>query len=215
MAGPRSARTVTAAPAARAHAPRASATVIINGRPPPAPVFPGHRRESRRAAAANSQACSSTIRRAERAPDPRLLVPSPHFGASLQMLKLEIGGGGFLPTDGSGNPSRRNPAKGQLGLAGLVMSFWLGPPGPGPQFPPRDQAVRPAVDRAPGPGSANPLHGGLWSRADVGYGLVGWLRCARQERPGYPATFGGWERGISGGTPRSSGGLVRNPAARR
>jgi len=49
---------------------------------------------------------------------------SPHFGAALQMLKLEIGGGGGFSSDGS-EPSVE-PAEGQLdyhGCSKIVLGF--------------------------------------------------------------------------------------------
>ena len=106
---------------------------------------------------------------------------SPHFGAALQMLKLEIGGGGFS-LDGS-EPSVE-PAKGQLDC-GAGYEFWLAR-----QALARNPAIRLYGLQWSAPAWVRDPHGGLWSRADVGY-VVDWLRCAR--RNGLAVSYvGGW-----------------------
>jgi Glycosyl hydrolase family 59 len=106
---------------------------------------------------------------------------SPHFGAALQMLKLEIGGGGFS-SDGS-EPSVE-PAKGQLDC-GTGYEFWLAH-----QALARNPAIKLYGLQWSAPAWVRDPHGGLWSRADVGY-VVDWLRCAR--RNGLAVSYvGGW-----------------------
>ncbi len=126
---------------------------------------------------------------------------SPHYGASLQMLKLEIGGGGFS-SDGS-EPSVE-AVKGQLDC-GAGYEFWLAR-----QALARNPAIKlyglqwsaPAWVRDPG--------GGLWSRADVGY-VIDWLRCARQN--GLPVSYvGGWNEHYQG-TPAQQAWFVNLRAA--
>jgi hypothetical protein len=125
---------------------------------------------------------------------------SPHFGASLQMLKLEIGGGGFS-SDGS-EPSVE-PVKGKLNC-GAGYEFWLAH-----QALQRNPAIKlyglqwsaPAWVR----GGA-----GLWTGADVGY-VVDWLRCARQS--GLPISYiGGWNEHFQG-TPAQLAWFVNLRAA--
>jgi hypothetical protein len=112
---------------------------------------------------------------------------SPHYGASLQMLKLEIGGGGFS-SDGS-EPSVE-PVQGQLDC-GAGYEFWL---------------ARQAVERNPAiklyglqwtaPAWVRGPLGGLWNTTDVGY-VVDWLRCARQQ--GLTISYvGGWNEHYQG-----------------
>src|SRR5690349_18797811 len=106
---------------------------------------------------------------------------SPHFGAALQMLKLEIGGGGFS-SDGS-EPSVE-PAEGQLDC-GAGYEFWLAR-----QALARNPAIKLYGLQWSAPAWVRDPHGGLWSRADVGY-VVDWLRCAR--RNGLAVSYvGGW-----------------------
>jgi hypothetical protein len=106
---------------------------------------------------------------------------SPHFGAALQMLKLEIGGGGFS-SDGS-EPSVE-PAQGQLDC-GTGYEFWLAR-----QALARNPAIKLYGLQWSAPAWVRYPHEGLWSRADVGY-VVDWLRCAR--RNGLAVSYvGGW-----------------------
>lgn len=106
---------------------------------------------------------------------------SPHFGAALQKLKLEIGGGGFS-SDGS-EPSAE-PAQGQLDC-GAGYEFWLAR-----QALARNPAIKLYGLQWSAPAWVRDPHGGLWSRADVGY-VVDWLRCAR--RNGLAVSYvGGW-----------------------
>ena len=126
---------------------------------------------------------------------------SPHFGASLQLLKLEIGGGGFS-TDGS-EPSVE-PAKGQLNC-GAGYEFWLAR-----QALARNPAIKLYGLQWTAPAWARDGHGGLWSRADVGY-VVGWLRCARQN--GLAISYvGGWNEHFQG-TPAQRAWFVTLRAA--
>src|SRR5690242_449380 len=83
---------------------------------------------------------------------------SPHFGAALQMLKLEIGGGGFS-SDGS-EPSVE-PAQGQLDC-GAGYEFWLAR-----QALARNPAIKLYGLQWTAPAWVRDDHGGLWSRADV------------------------------------------------
>jgi hypothetical protein len=114
---------------------------------------------------------------------------SPHYGASLQMLKLEIGGGGFS-SDGS-EPSVE-PVKGQLDC-GAGYEFWLAR-----QAIARNPAIKLYGLQWSAPGWVSDGHGGLWSRADVGY-VVDWLRCAREN--GLTISYvGGWNEHYQGTT---------------
>ena len=112
---------------------------------------------------------------------------SPHYGASLQMLKLEIGGGGFS-SDGS-EPSVE-AVKGQLDC-GAGYEFWLAR-----QALSRNPAIKLYGLQWSAPAWVSDRHGGLWSRADVGY-VIDWLRCARQN--GLTVSYvGGWNEHYQG-----------------
>ena len=112
---------------------------------------------------------------------------SPHFGASLQMLKLEIGGGGFS-SDGS-EPSVE-AVKGRLDC-GAGYEFWLAR-----QALARNPAIKLYGLQWSAPAWVRDGHGGLWSRADVGY-VVDWLRCAREN--GLAVSYvGGWNEHYQG-----------------
>jgi hypothetical protein len=116
--------TVTAAPVARPRTEASTAavltpyraTVIVNGARP-GPVFQG--------IGAISGGGGNSRLLIDYPPHERAQILdylfSPHFGASLQLLKLEIGGGGFS-TDGS-EPSVES-AQGQLDC-GAGYEFWL------------------------------------------------------------------------------------------
>jgi hypothetical protein len=112
---------------------------------------------------------------------------TPHFGASLQMLKLEIGGGGFS-SDGS-EPSVE-PVRGGLGC-GAGYEFWLAR-----QALARNPAIKLYGLQWSAPSWVSDGHGGLWSTADVNY-VVDWLRCARQN--GLTVSYvGGWNEHYQG-----------------
>jgi hypothetical protein len=112
---------------------------------------------------------------------------APHFGASLQMLKLEIGGGGFS-SDGS-EPSVE-PVKGQQDC-GAGYEFWLAR-----QALARNRSIRLYGLQWSAPAWVRDQHGGLWSRADTGY-VVDWLRCAK--RNGLAISYiGGWNEHFLG-----------------
>jgi hypothetical protein len=112
---------------------------------------------------------------------------SPHFGASLQMLKLEIGGGGFS-SDGS-EPSVE-AVKGQLDC-GAGYEFWVAR-----QALARNPAIKLYGLQWTAPAWVRDPHGGLWSRADVGY-VIDWLRCARHN--GLAVSYvGGWNEHYQG-----------------
>jgi Glycosyl hydrolase family 59 len=112
---------------------------------------------------------------------------SPHYGASLQMLKLEIGGGGFS-SDGS-EPSVE-PVKGQLDC-GAGYEFWLAH-----QALERNPAIRLYGLQWTAPDWVRGPHTGLWTSADVGY-VIDWLRCARQN--GLTISYvGGWNERFQG-----------------
>jgi hypothetical protein len=112
---------------------------------------------------------------------------TPHFGASLQMLKLEIGGGGFS-SDGS-EPSVE-PVRGELDC-GAGYEFWLAR-----QALVRNPAIKLYGLQWSAPSWVRDQQGGLWSTADVGY-VVDWLRCAREN--GLPISYvGGWNEHYQG-----------------
>ena len=112
---------------------------------------------------------------------------TPHFGASLQMLKLEIGGGGFS-SDGS-EPSVE-PVRGALDC-GAGYEFWLAH-----QALARNPAIKLYGLQWTAPSWVRAQPGGLWSTADVGY-VVDWLRCARAN--GLPVSYvGGWNEHYQG-----------------
>jgi Glycosyl hydrolase family 59 len=112
---------------------------------------------------------------------------SPHYGASLQLLKLEIGGGGFS-SDGA-EPSVE-PVKGQLDC-GAGYEFWLAR-----QALARNPAIKLYGLQWSAPGWVRSSQGGLWSRADVGY-VIDWLRCAKQN--GLTVSYvGGWNEHYQG-----------------
>jgi len=112
---------------------------------------------------------------------------TPHFGASLQMLKLEIGGGGFS-SDGS-EPSVE-PVRGQLDC-GAGYEFWLAR-----QALARNPAIKLYGLQWSAPAWVRDQYGGLWSTADVRY-VVDWLRCARES--GLTVSYvGGWNEHYQG-----------------
>jgi hypothetical protein len=126
---------------------------------------------------------------------------SPHYGASLQMLKLEIGGGAFS-SDGS-EPSVE-AVKGQLNC-GVGYEFWLAR-----QALARNPAIKLYGLQWSAPSWVRDGHGGLWSRADVGY-VVDWLRCARAN--GLAVSYvGGWNEHYQG-TPAQQAWFVNLRAA--
>lgn len=118
---------------------------------------------------------------------------TPGYGASLQLLKLEIGGGGYS-TDGS-EPSVENQ-RGQLNC-GAGYEFWLAR-----QALARNPAIQlyglqwtaPAWV-AGGTGNTRGSQG-LWTQADVHY-LIDWLRCAQSN--GLKIRYiGGWNEHYTG-----------------
>lgn len=112
---------------------------------------------------------------------------TPHFGASLQMLKLEIGGGGFS-SDGS-EPSVE-PIPGGLDC-GAGYEFWLAR-----QALARNPAIKLYGLQWSAPSWVSDVHGGLWSTADVHY-VVDWLRCAKEN--GLTVSYvGGWDERYQG-----------------
>ena len=125
----------------------------------------------------------------------------PHFGASLQMLKLEIGGGGFS-SDGS-EPSVE-AVKGRLDC-GAGYEFWLAR-----QALARNPAIKLYGLQWSAPAWVRDRTGGLWSRADVGY-VLDWLRCARGN--GLTVSYiGGWNEHFQG-TPVQRAWFVNLRAA--
>jgi hypothetical protein len=125
----------------------------------------------------------------------------PHFGASLQMLKLEIGGGGFS-SDGS-EPSVE-AVKGRLDC-GAGYEFWLAR-----QALARNPAIKLYGLQWSAPAWVRDRTGGLWSRADVGY-VLDWLRCAREN--GLTVSYiGGWNEHFDG-TPVQRAWFVNLRAA--
>jgi hypothetical protein len=125
----------------------------------------------------------------------------PHFGASLQLLKLEIGGGGFS-SDGS-EPSVE-AVKGRLDC-GTGYEFWLAR-----QALARNPAIKLYGLQWSAPAWVRGGDGGLWSRVDVGY-VIDWLRCARQN--GLTVSYiGGWNEHFQG-TPVQRAWFVNLRAA--
>ena len=172
------------------------ATIIINGAHP-GPVFQGIGAIS--GGGGNSRLLIDYPPR-ERAQILDYLF-SPHFGASLQMLKLEIGGDGFS-SDGS-EPSVE-AVKGQL-ACGAGYEFWLAR-----QALARNPAIKLYGLQWSAPAWVRDRGGGLWSRADVGY-VVDWLRCARQN--GLTVSYvGGWNEHYQG-TPIQQAWFVNLRAA--
>ena len=191
--------TVTGAPSARSHSGTLMAaaivpyraTVIINGAHP-GPVFQGIGAIS--GGGGNSRLLIDYPPR-ERAQILDYLF-SPRFGASLQMLKLEIGGGGFS-SDGS-EPSVE-AVKGHLDCA-AGYEFWLAR-----QALARNPAIKLYGLQWSAPAWVRDSHGGLWSRADVDY-VVDWLRCARQSDLAV-SYVGGWNEHYQG-TPAQQAWFV-------
>jgi hypothetical protein len=181
---------VTAAPSARPHSGTLvaaailpyRATIAINGARP-GPVFQGIGAIS--GGGGNSRLLIDyPPREREQILD---YLFSPHFGASLQMLKLEIGGGGFS-SDGS-EPSVE-AVKGRLDC-GAGYEFWLAR-----QALARNPAIKLYGLQWSAPAWVRDRSGGLWSRADVGY-VVDWLRCAREN--GLAVSYvGGWNEHYQG-----------------
>lgn len=126
---------------------------------------------------------------------------TPRYGAALQMLKLEIGGGGFS-SDGS-EPSVE-PVRGQLDC-GAGYEFWLAR-----QALARNPAIKLYGLQWTAPAWVRGRQAGLWTRADVGY-VVDWLRCARQQ--GLAVSYvGGWNERYQG-TPAQQAWFVDLRAA--
>ena len=141
------------------------ATVVVNGARP-GPVFQGIGAIS--GGGGNSRLLIDYPPR-ERAQILDYLF-KPHYGASLQMLKLEIGGGGFS-SDGS-EPSVE-AAKGQLNCS-VGYEFWLAHQALARN--PGDQAVWPAVVRPRlGPRHAAEASGAppTWATSSTGCGAPG------------------------------------------
>jgi Glycosyl hydrolase family 59 len=169
------------APLAAAHTPDRTTIVIDGGRP--GPVFQGIGAIS--GGGGNSRLLIDyPAREREQILD---YLFTPHFGASLQMLKLEIGGGGFS-SDGS-EPSVE-PVQGQLNC-GAGYEFWLAH-----QALARNPAIKLYGLQWAAPAWVSDGHGGLWSTADVRY-VVDWLRCARES--GLTISYvGGWNEHYEG-----------------
>ena len=181
---------VTAAPSSRPHSGTLvaaailpyRATIVVNGARP-GPVFQGIGAIS--GGGGNSRLLIDYPPR-ERGQILDYLF-SPHFGASLQMLKLEIGGGAFS-SDGS-EPSVE-AVKGRLDC-GAGYEFWLAR-----QALARNPAIKLYGLQWSAPAWVRDRSGGLWSRADVGY-VVDWLRCAREN--GLAVSYvGGWNEHFQG-----------------
>jgi Glycosyl hydrolase family 59 len=162
-------------PLAAAHAPDRPTIVIDGSRP--GPVFQG-------IGAISGGGGNSRLLIDYPAPEREQILDylfTPHYGASLQMLKLEIGGGGFS-SDGS-EPSVE-PVRGRLDC-GTGYEFWLAQ-----QALARNPAIKLYGLQWTAPGWVGDGHGGLWSTADVRY-VVDWLSCARQN--GLTISYiGGW-----------------------
>jgi hypothetical protein len=105
----------------------------------------------------------------------------PGYGASLQILKLEIGGDGNS-TDGS-EPSVEH-VRGQVNCS-AGYEFWLAR-----QALARNPAIKIYGLQWAAPSWVKDSHGRLWSRADVTY-VTDWMTCAR--RQGIDVSYlGGW-----------------------
>jgi Glycosyl hydrolase family 59 len=182
-------------PLAVAHMPYRAAIVIDGGRP--GPVFQG-------IGAISGGGGNSRLLIDYPAPERKQILDylfTPHFGASLQMLKLEIGGGGFS-SDGS-EPSVE-AVRGQLDC-GTGYEFWLAR-----QALARNPAIKLYGLQWSAPSWVSDGHGGLWSTADVHY-VVDWLRCARQN--GLTVSYvGGWNEHYEG-TPVQRAWFVNLRAA--
>ncbi len=114
----------------------------------------------------------------------------PGYGASLQLLKLEIGGGGFS-SDGA-EPSVE-PVRGQLNC-GADYAFWLAH-----QALARNPKIKLYGLQWSAPSWVHAHHRGLWTTADVHY-VVNWLQCAR--RNGLAISYvGGWNEHYNGESP--------------
>jgi hypothetical protein len=112
---------------------------------------------------------------------------TPDYGASLQMLKLEIGGGGF---SSDGAEASVEPARGRLDC-GADYAFWLAH-----QALARNPKIKLYGLQWSAPSWVRDRHGGLWSTADVRY-VVNWLQCAR--RSGLNVSYvGGWNEHYKG-----------------
>ena len=115
---------------------------------------------------------------------------TPDYGASLQMLKLEIGGGGFS-SDGA-EPSVE-PVRGRLDC-GADYTFWLAH-----QALARNPKIKLYGLQWSAPSWVHVHHRGLWTTADVNY-VVNWLQCAR--RSGLTISYvGGWNEHYNGESP--------------
>lgn len=122
---------------------------------------------------------------------------TPHFGASLQMLKIEIGGDGNS-SDGA-EPSVEQ-VRGRVDC-NVGYEFWL---------------AKQAVRRNPrialyglqwsAPAWVRGKRNSLWTKADIGY-LLDWLGCAR--RDGLRVRYlGGWNEHYPPGSPIVEGWYV-------
>ncbi len=112
---------------------------------------------------------------------------TPHFGASLQMLKLEIGGNGFS-SDGSEPSVEAVPGRLDCGAG---YEFWLAH-----QALARNPAIKLYGLQWAAPSWVRGRYGGLWTTADVRY-VVDWLRCARES--GLTVSYvGGWNEHYQG-----------------
>jgi Glycosyl hydrolase family 59 len=160
----------------------ASQTMVVNGSRP-GPVFDG-------IGALSGGGGNSRLLIDYPAPERAQILDymfKPHYGASLQMLKLEIGGGGFS-SDGS-EPSVE-AVKGHL-TCNVGYEFWLAH-----QALARNPKIKLYGLQWTAPSWARDPAGKIWSTADVNY-LVDWLRCA--QKSGLTISYiGGWNEHYRG-----------------
>ncbi len=114
---------------------------------------------------------------------------SPHYGASLQLLKLEIGGDANS-TDGA-EPSVEQ-VSGRLDCR-AGYEFWLAR-----QALARNPAIRLYGLQWAAPSWVRSGRSGIWSRADIRY-LISWLRCASSQGL-HISYLGGWNEHFLAGS---------------
>jgi hypothetical protein len=127
---------------------------------------------------------------------------SPHYGASLQLLKLEIGGDANS-TDGA-EPSIEQ-VSGDLDC-GTGYEFWLAR-----QAVARNPAIRLYGLQWAAPSWVRSGRSGIWSRADVRY-VISWLSCARSQGL-HISYLGGWNEHYRAGASREAAWYIELRAA--
>ena len=114
----------------------------------------------------------------------------PHYGAALQLLKIEIGGDA---NSSDGSEPTVEPFPGHLDC-GAGYELWLAR-----QALKLDPSIKIYGLQWAAPAFTRGANNDLWTSADIGY-LVNWLACAQKQ--GVPVSYiGGWNEHYPAGSP--------------